>query len=100
MKNRFLLLFKIIIKRSRNHLNRLGWRVIKMKYCQFVSNKNLYERFIYARICLITHEPFLYHILMDECTVEFVRHGNFYRAKTATNQVKLVGRYAHESSIH
>ena len=37
---------------------------------------------------------------MDECTVELVRNGSFYRAKTAPDQIKLVGKYAHETSVH
>jgi len=37
---------------------------------------------------------------MDECTVELVRHGSFFRVKDAPDQIKLVGRYAHEASIH
>lgn len=91
---------RVTIRTIRNYLNRLGWRVARTKYCQFVSNKNRYERFIYARICLITNEIFLYHIFIDECTVELVRHGSIYRLKEAPHHIKLVGRYAHEASVH
>jgi hypothetical protein len=90
----------VTVRTVRNYLTRLGWRTIRTKYCQFVSNKNLYERFVYAKICLLSHERFYYHIFMDECTVELVRHGSFFRVKDAPDQIKLVGRYAHEASIH
>ena len=53
----------------RRYLRHLGWRTIRTKYCQFVSNKNRYERFIYSMICMRTHERFLNFIFCDECTV-------------------------------
>ena len=84
----------------RRYLRHLGWRTIRTKYCQFVSNKNRYERFIYSMICMRTHERFLNFIFCDECTVHLVRHGSFYRAKEAPNQMRLVGRYSHEASVH
>ena len=81
-------------------MRHLGWRTIRTKYCEFVSNKNRYERFIYSTICVRTHERFVNHIFGDECTVNLVRHGSRYRTKEAPNQMKLVGRYSHEASVH
>ena len=81
-------------------MNRLGWWSIRTKYCQFVTNKNRCERFIYAVVCIRSYERFNFHIFMDECTVELGRHGSSYRFKDAPDQKKLVGRYAHEASAH
>ena len=55
----------VTVRTVRNYLTRLGWRTVRTKYCQFVSNKNRIERFIYAKICLLSHERFYYHIFMD-----------------------------------
>ena len=88
----------VTVRTVRNYLTRLGWRTVRTKYCQFVSNKNRIERFIYAKICLLSHERFYYHIFMDECPVELVRHGSFFRV--TPDQIKLVWRNAHEASIH
>ena len=55
---------------------------------------------MYSQVCLLYHERFRFHIFMDECTVELVRHNSFYRMKDSPNQIKLVGRYAHETSVH
>ena len=76
---------RVTVRTVRNYLNRLGWHVIER------NTVSLYrlERFIYARLCLITHEPFIYHIFMDECTVELVRHGPFFRLKEAPNQIMV-----------
>ena len=52
----------VSVRTVRRYMRHLGWRTIRTKYCQFVSNKNRYERFIYSTICVRTHERFFNHI--------------------------------------
>jgi hypothetical protein len=36
---------RVTARTIRNYLTRLGWRTVRTKYCQFVSEKNRHERF-------------------------------------------------------
>ena len=42
----------------RNYINLLGWRSIRTKFCQYVSEKNRIERFVYSAFCLNNNEQF------------------------------------------
>ncbi len=91
---------RVTARTIRNYLNKLGWKVIRTKYCQFVSEKNRIERYVYARMCLLTYERFNYHIFVDECTVELSQHGSFYRFRISPDQIKLIGKYSNPASIN
>ena len=56
----------------RRYLRKLGWEVIRTKYCQYVSLKNRIERYIYAHICLLTSERFLNFILLMNAQFSYV----------------------------
>ncbi len=84
----------------RRYLRKLGWKVIRTKYCQYVSLKNQIERYIYAHICLLTSERFLNFIFVDECTVQLCQHGSSYRYKKRPDKIALIGKYKHEASVH
>jgi hypothetical protein len=81
-------------------MRKLGWKVIRTKYCQYVSLKNRIELYIYAQICLLTYERFLNYIFVDECTVQLCQHGSIYRYKDRIDKIKLIGKYKHEASVH
>ena len=82
------------------YLQRLGWKCIKTRYCQYVSLKNRYERFIYCRFCVIGGETFCYSIFLDECTVEMVHESKAIWYRQKPDEIKLVGKYQHEASVH
>lgn len=83
-----------------NYLKRLGWKRIKTKYCQFVSSKNRIERYIYCRLCIAGFETFYYSIFLDECTVEMVHESKAKWFRQSPDEIKLVGKYQHEASVH
>jgi len=56
------------------YLNRLGWRKIRVKYCQFVSRKNKIERLNFCNFCLLANDSFDFSIFLDECTVMMVHN--------------------------
>ncbi len=81
----------------RRYLRHFGWRTIRTKYCQLFQTK--IATIIYSMICMRTHERFLNFIFCDEYTVHLVRHGSFYRAKEAPNQMRLVGSRGEQVTV-
>ena len=91
---------KVSVRTVRRYLIRLGWKVIRTKFCQFVSIKNRIERYFYSNFCLLVKETYILTIFIDECTVELCRHASFRRFRNSPNRIKLVGKYSHEASVH
>ena len=85
------------------YLNRLGWKRIITRFCQFVSTKNRIERVIFCNFCILTGEDFQYSIFIDECTVSMDKNGRFqwYRSGLAgETRSGLKSKYKHAASVH
>ncbi len=85
------------------YLNRLGWRKIGTKYCQFVSYKNRIERIIYAELCLTSEHTFPCSVFIDESLILANKNANRRWHKPGTDgetRLGLVGRYSHLYSVH
>ena len=84
------------------YLNLLGWRKIRVKYCQYVSKKNRIARLIFCKFCLLSFQDdaFQYSIFLDKCTVMMVKNAPTQWFRDAPGEIRLVGKYKHETSVH
>jgi hypothetical protein len=53
------------VRSAQRYIRSLGWRKIRTKYCQFVSEKNRIERLIFAELCIEFRETFIDSIFID-----------------------------------
>ena len=56
--------FKVSVRTVRRYLIRLGWKVIRTKFCQFVSTKNRIERYFYSNLCLVIRETYIFPLFL------------------------------------
>ena len=61
---------------------------------------NRIEHCFYSNLCLVIRETYIFTIFIDECTVALCRQASFRRFRNSPNRIKLVGKYAHEASVH
>jgi hypothetical protein len=90
------------VRTVQKYLNILGWRKIRTKFCQMVSVKNRIERYIYASLCLSSHETFNESIFIDESTVQLNKNANriWYKFIYGETRLGLIGKNKHEPSVH
>ena len=84
------------------YLNKLGWRKISTRFCQFVSNKNRIERVIYCNLCKTHKELFKFSIFLDECIVAMDKNGKFQWYKKGLKgetRSGLQAKYKHAASV-
>ena len=79
-----------------------GWRKVRSKTTQFVSNKNRVERVIYASLCLLHNLKFDSAIFLDECTIQCNSNARtiWYKFFHEETRLGLVPKYKHEYSLH
>lgn len=85
------------------YLNKLGWRKISTRFCQFVSNKNRIERVIYCNLCKTHKELFKFSIFLDECIVAMDKNGKFQWYKKGLKgetRSGLQAKYKHAASVN
>ena len=79
----------------RRYLHVLGWRSIRTKFCQYVTQKNRIERLVYAQTCLKFNENFDQTIFVDESTIQTSRSGGrtCFKVLPHENAFGLVGKF-------
>ena len=90
------------VRTVQKYLNRLGWKKITTRYCQFVRPKNKIERVIYCKLCIISGERFFFSIHIDECTVSMDKNGKtqWFRSFPGETKSGVVGKYKHPATIN
>ena len=90
------------VRTIQRYINLLGWRKIRAKYCQFVSDKNRIERACFVNVYLRQPHNFCYNIFIDECIIKANRNANrvWYKPRPGQIRIGLIGRYSHPVQIN
>ena len=84
------------------YLKKLGRRIIKSKYCQFVRTKNRIKRVFYANLSQARNLQYHDSIFIDETTRKASRnsHSHWFQNLSDGTRRGLIPKCSHEPAVH